>query len=201
MVLTVAILVGSIWALYTFDVLHQKDKAVAELKEIRDRIKGTNASNISISAETFPLDEGRFGILASVLIQNTGTKGIFIDWSSEETPLLIYKVRIENGDSLFFEKLYRPKIYAPFNVEKKKKEHYKSLYLLVGAKKELSFYAEVEKEGVYYLTFSAQTDHKLEGEIKEESGQTAEWFSSKYIKIEKKEKSKPKHDIYDEGLN
>ncbi|EMH2897794.1 hypothetical protein V6G10_004020 [Vibrio parahaemolyticus] len=188
--LTTAIIGGALWAFYTFDVLHQKEKAEADLKEIQDRIRGTNASNISISADTFQLDEGKFGILASVNIQNTGTKDVWIDWSDEDTPLVIYKVRIEQGDTLFFEKLYRPKIYAPFNLEKKRKQHFTSLYLLVGAKKELSFYAEVEQEGMYYITFSAKTDDELEGEIKEKSGQTAEWFSSKYLKVEPKNTSK-----------
>ncbi|MEZ8696331.1 hypothetical protein AB6D84_04365 [Vibrio lentus] len=188
LVLSIAIISGGIWTFYTFDVLNQRDKASAELKEIQDRIKGTNASNIHIAPSFFELEDGKFGLITNVSIQNTGTQDVLIDWSSDDTPLSVYKVRIENGDKQYFERLFLPKIYAPFNTEKKKKEHYKSLYLLVGARKELSFYVELPSEGIYYVTFKADADEKLRKEIVEKSGQTAEWFSSKYIHIKPDEK-------------
>ncbi len=184
LILSVALLCGSAWTFYTFDILHQRDKASAELKELQDRIKGTNASNIQILPSSFKLDNGNFGLIVNVVIQNTGTRDVYIDWSEDDTPLSVFKVHMENGDKLFFDKLFRPKIYAPFNRKKKTKEHYKSLYLLVGAKKELSFYVEVPDKGMYYITFNAQTDDKLAKEVQANSGKTGEWFSSKYINIE-----------------
>jgi hypothetical protein len=184
LILSFTLICGGIWTFITFDILHQRDKASAELKEIQDRIKGTNASNIQILPSSFNLEEGKFGLIVNVVIQNTGTKDVYIDWSKDETPLSVFKVHIENGDKLFFDKLFQPKIYAPFNREKNVKEHYKSLYLLVGAKKELSFYVEVPETGMYYITFNAQTDEKLAKEVKVNSGKTGEWFSSKYINIE-----------------
>ncbi|CAH7247906.1 conserved hypothetical protein [Vibrio chagasii] len=187
-VISAAVIIGGVWALYTFDVLNQRDTAAAQLKEIQDRIKGTNASNIDIRPSTFELDNGNYGVIVNVSIQNTGTKDIFIDWSELETPLAVYKIRMESGDKQFFETLFLPKIYAPFNVKKKKKEHYNSLYLLVGAKKELSFYVEVPSTGMYYITFNAKPDKKLNDDVKEVSGQTGEWFSSKYFRVEPEKK-------------
>ncbi|MBW3695717.1 hypothetical protein EK599_08415 [Vibrio sp. T187] len=184
LMLSIALICGGVWTFYTFDVLHQRDKAAAELKELQDRIKGTNASNIQISPSSFELDNGNFGLIVNVNVQNTGTRDVMIDWSGEDTPLSVYKIRIEHGDKLFFEKLFLPKIYAPFDPVEQKKEHYKSLYLLVGAKKELSFYVELPDKGMYYITFNAKTDDKLAAEIKDKSGSTGEWFSSKYISIE-----------------
>lgn len=184
LILSIALLCGGVWTFYTFDILHQRDKATAELKEIQDRIKGTNASNIQISPTSFELVDGKFGLIVNVNIQNTGTRDVLIDWSSEDTPLSVFKVRMEKGDQMYFERLFHPKIYAPFDQTKNKKEHYKSLYLLVGAKKELSFYVELPMKGMYYITFNAQTDDKLAQEVKQKSGRTGEWFSSKYINVE-----------------
>ncbi|EMA2426829.1 MULTISPECIES: hypothetical protein [Vibrio] len=188
LLLSIALLLGGVWTLYTFDILHQRDKAAAELKELQDRIKGTNASNIQINPSSFELADGNFGLIVNVNVQNTGTRDVLIDWSDEDTPLSVFKVSMKKGDQLYFEKLFRPKIYAPFDPKKKKKEHYKSLYLLVGAKKELSFYVELPEKGMYYITFNAKTDKKLAQEVKSKSGRTGEWFSSKYINIEPEKK-------------
>lgn len=186
--LTLAIIVGGVWTLYTFDVLNKKENAVQELektekelKELQDKIDGTNSSYIQIQSQQFDFKEGKFGLIVNVLVQNTGTNDVDMTW--DKSPLRIYKVESRKGDQ---QKLYNeliPQIYDGFD-SSGNKTALQNLYLFVGAKKELSFFVELEKQGLYYVRFLAETNGSVSNKMNELK-KNGVWFSSKYIYVEK----------------
>lgn len=197
--LTIAILVGGGWTVYTFDVLRMKDNAVQdlnkaendlakvklELKDLQEKIDGTDSSYIEIKSHHFDYKDSKFGLIINVLVQNTGTNDVDMSW--ESSPLRIYKVETKDGDKQKITKPLIPLIYDKIENDKEK-TYLSNLYLFVGAKKELSFFAEIDEPGLYYIIFSANTDGSVTKKLNE-LGKHGVWFSSKYIFIEGKNKT------------
>ncbi|CAH1540052.1 hypothetical protein WMQ67_09835 [Vibrio harveyi] len=207
--LTIAIVIGGGWTLYTFDVLKMKESAQSdlvkaqgelekvklELKDLQDKIDGTDSSYIEIKTEHFDYDkynvetnkiEKRFGLIINVFVQNTGTNDVDMSWST--SPLTVFRVESRDGDQ---ERLYeplRPGIYDGHDLDGNKTA-VKNLYLFVGAKKELSFFVELREPGLYYIMFKARTDGSVDKKMKG-LGKKGAWFSSKYINIEPQKKPK-----------
>ncbi len=211
--LTLAIVVGGTWTLYTFDVLQMKENAQSdlvtanedlkkvklELKDLQDKIDGTDSSYIQIQTEQVNYDkfdksskqmENKLGLIINVLVQNTGTNDVDMSW--KKSPLRVFRVESRNGDE---EKLHAPLIPRIYDGHdsKGKKTALNNLYLFVGAKKELSFFVELNEPGLYYVMFKADTNGSVDKKM-EEIGKNGIWFSSKYIYVKKGEK--PQYETY-----
>ncbi|MCD9512124.1 hypothetical protein [Photobacterium phosphoreum] len=192
LVLTIAILVGGLWTLYTFDALQMKYKAEQdlenaksdlnkvhlELKDLQDKIDGTDSSFIEIKSQQFNYKQDRFGLIINVLVQNTGTNDVDMSW--DYTPLTVYHVESRNGDEQKLTNKLTPQIYN--GISDGNKSILEKLFLFVGAKKELSFFVEVENPGLYYVLFSANINGKVVDKMKV-LNKNGVWFSSKYIFI------------------
>ncbi|MEZ8049275.1 MULTISPECIES: hypothetical protein [unclassified Vibrio] len=211
--LTLAIVVGGGWTMYTFEALKMREnaendlvstqgdleKAKLDLKELQDKIDGTDSSYIQIQTEQFNYavfdknsqqEVDKLGLIINVLVQNTGTNDVDMSW--ENSPLRVYKVESRNGDE---ERLYDsliPRIYDGHD-SSGKKTALKKLYLFVGAKKELSFFVELNEPGLYYIMFKADTNGSLDKKMTK-MGKNGVWFSSKYVYVKKDEK--PRYETY-----
>ncbi|CED57101.1 putative phage membrane protein [Aliivibrio wodanis] len=196
LVLSIALISGGFWTWTTFDILNQKEaaqkqlestnknleKAKLELTELKAKIDGTDSSFIKIETNVTKLESGKFGLIVNVLVQNTGTNDVNMLW--DKSPISIHKMANKTSDIVVSEKALYPKIYR---YSSGAKTYLKNLFLFVGAKKELSFYVELEKEGLYYIIFEAKTDKELSDKVNNKTGgKNGLWFSSKYIYVKDK---------------
>lgn len=202
-VIACSILITGLWVFYTFHTLFEKDKAEvdlkntqlelekkkSELKELQDKIAGTDSSNIEISTEIIDLKNGKHGVIITVSIQNTGTNDVDMYW--DKSPLTIYKTAFKE-DKVKGLKAYKPYIYETLQHEKSDNISFnKNLYLLVGAKKSLSFFVELEDQGLYYITFESKVQNSLKKKL-EKLDKSANWFSSQYIYVKDSPNKTPK---------
>lgn len=89
---TIAVIVGGIWSLYTFDVLGARDRASAELRELQYTLDQQATVQIEMEAEQIylPGDTERY-VLIEVTIQNTGNRNTILNFS--KLPLGVARVR------------------------------------------------------------------------------------------------------------
>jgi len=92
-----AVIIGGIWSLYTFDVLGARDRAAAELKEIQHALDQQATVQIEIDAEQvhIPGSSERY-VLAKVAIINTGNRNTILDFTKR--PLGVARV-LNPGES------------------------------------------------------------------------------------------------------
>lgn len=95
-VVSVAVVVGGIWTLVTFDLLEQRRKAQAELLDLTARLDRQAAFEMALDAT--PMRAGRHHLLSvSAHMKNGGSKTVQLDFGSA-SPLLVYPVTIgEDG--------------------------------------------------------------------------------------------------------
>ncbi|KOO03147.1 hypothetical protein AKJ17_11360 [Vibrio nereis] len=211
LVLSLAILIGGVWAAYTFistseiemaqkelariqqdqiQVEKQLEEKTIKLEQLKERIKGANSSNIQINGQVTELPNDKFGLIINVLVQNTGENNVAMSWTN--SPLKVFRMDYKDGDKVAFRDVYTPKIWAP---SPNKKKFYEKLHLFVGVRKELSFFVELPKEGLYYITFKAETDETTAEKVDD----AGHWFTSKYIYVEKTEPEKIQPIVVDMG--
>lgn len=208
--IALGIIVSGYWAYHTFDILGRKetaennllktesdlhqakldlDKTNLELKELKEKIDGTISSDITIDVQKHPLNNGNTGLIINVTIKNNGTQDIDMKW--ETTPINIYKVA-HSEDKISSQKLYKPYIYRSLKTKPEERSVFiDNLYLFVGAKKDLSFFVEVESDNLYFIAFEANADVKTQESL---NGKTGTWMSSKYVFVE--ENKKPLHSAH-----
>ncbi|EGQ7846786.1 hypothetical protein [Vibrio parahaemolyticus] len=191
--LTVAIMVGGLWTLYTFDALKMKSQAEQdlknaqselskvelELKDLQDKIDGTDSSFIQIRTQQFQHSSDKFGLIINVMVQNTGTNDVDMTWT--DSPLQVFSVESRNGDEQRLVHELKPEIYDGITANGNKSV-LENLYLFVGAKKELSFFVELNKDGLYYVLFKAKINGKVVEKM-EDLNKNGVWFSSKYVYV------------------
>lgn len=199
-----SIVATGLWTYSTFGVLQQREKAEVDLKktieeknkvevelqELRERIEGTDSSNIVISEKQVMLSNGHVGLFITVSVKNTGTNDIHMSWG--ETPLTIYNTYYD-GDKVKGVGVLRPKLYKSIMGEKGENEQriFDDLYLFVGSQKDLSFFVEIKTPGVYLITFKAKVSKKTRVKLEHEDINGV-WFSSQFINVENKAMSSVK---------
>ncbi|MDX7852967.1 hypothetical protein [Aeromonas caviae] len=193
-VIALGIIVSGAWAFHTFDILSQKevaeanlqktnsdlDKAKLELQELRDKIDGTISSDIMIDVEQHALSDNKVGLIINVTVKNNGTQDIDMTWNA--TPIKVYKLNHKN-DLVSSQGVLQPPLYRSLktkNIKDEKNVSINNLYLFVGAKKNLSFFTEVEAGNLYYIAFEAEVDAAIKNSLKKH-GKTGVWLSSRYI--------------------
>ena len=186
-VISLAIIIGGVWALYTFNALQmasnaelQLNKANEELKQIKEQIKGTDSSSIAINV--IPL-KTQLGMIVNVTIKNNGKRPLSFDTS--KGAVIIYKVSA-NGDKVEQSESFMPNLYTVLrdkegDPESKSKSLSKT-HVLIGAEKTLSYIVGLKKTGVYYITFRSTPDDNFDGE-ELKNNKPVEWFASTYVEI------------------
>jgi len=179
------------WALSTFEDLHaienadqvlektqsEISKAKLELEEIRSRINGTISSNIELQVKRVDLEGSKIGLFITATIQNTGTVNLNMNWI--KSPISIYKTKFKSA-SLTSTNTLKPYYYESLETDNEK--FIQDIYLLVGAKKKLEFFVELDSGGLYYVAFKANVDEKLAKSLSE-NNKIGVWFASKYINV------------------
>lgn len=172
-----AIVIGGAWTAYTFEALHQADKAKEELTEIQERIKNTASSSIDLKITQ--TENPKLGLVIEVALANNGrTK---LQYSLKNNPLMVYQVKMR-GSQMGAEKIYQPKPYRTLELmgSKNKNQTRESITVLTGSKKTVSYALTVEKPGLYYVTFEADHD----GSVKiDEIDENIKWFASKFFEV------------------
>ncbi|EAV5665471.1 hypothetical protein E5567_07935 [Salmonella enterica] len=186
-VISLAIIIGGAWALYTFNALQmasnaelQLKKANEELKQIKEQIKGTDSSSIAINVT--PL-KTQLGMIINVTIKNNGKRPLSFETS--KGALTVYKVSA-NGDKVEQSQSFTPNLYTVLrdkeNAPESKSKSLSKTHVLIGAEKTLSYIVGLNKPGVYYITFRSTPDDNFDGdELKNKK--PVEWFASSYVEI------------------
>ena len=186
-VISLAIIVGGVWALYTFNALQmasnaelQLNKANEELKQIKEQIKGTDSSSIAINVT--PL-KTQLGMIINVTIKNNGKRPLSFDTS--KGAVTVYKVKAD-GDKVEQSQSLMPNLYTALRDKKNdpesKSKSLSKAHVLIGAEKNLSYIVGLKKSGVYYITFKSIPDTNFDDEGLK-NNKPVEWFASMYVEI------------------
>lgn len=171
-----------VWGAYTFDALHQKDKAEAEYAELQQKIRNTESTFFNIDA-TFTKSSNGYYITPVVSIKNSGSEPIFIKLKNDSVSIRAIEVR---GDKVKSIKTYTPNIYEDIasNTNEKNIPIYE-WKVPISAERTLNYVAKVESPGMYFITFSAtETDANFNDKYKSVNGKPMIWFASKYVYVE-----------------
>lgn len=170
------------WGAYTFDALNQRDKAAAELKELQDRIKGTESTFFSIDTVIKKWDEQLY-LMPVVTVKNSGSQPIHIRMDTNS--LTLKKITVQE-DKVKATAVYHPNFYDDISLDKK--IDHTPMYdviIPISAERKINYIVNVKEPGLYYLTFRANTINE-KGKVEEKTinNMPVIWFTSKYILVE-----------------
>ncbi|XXN62792.1 hypothetical protein ACRQ84_12465 [Enterobacter ludwigii] len=177
-----------IWGGYTFDALHQRDKAEADLLELTNRIKNTEATFFNVDVKVVKIDDV-FYLNPVVKIKNSSNERIYVKLNKES--LTVSRVASEGAKQAAME-IYHPNYYEELTLinsesnEGKKAENIPmyDISVPISAERSLSYLVSTKKAGMYYVTFSAQAmDEKGSPISKLINGKKSIWFSSSYVDV------------------
>lgn len=177
-----------LWGGYTFDALHQRDKAEADLLEITNRIKNTEATFFNVDVKVVKID-GVFYINPVVKIKNSSNERIYVKLNKES--LTVSRVASEGAKQAAME-IFHPNYYEELTLLNSKDEQGNKagnipmydISVPISAERNLSYLVSTKKTGMYYVTFSAQAmDEKGSPISKLINGKKSIWFSSSYIDV------------------
>ncbi|EFM9994931.1 hypothetical protein BF243_004777, partial [Escherichia coli] len=172
-----------LWGGYTFDALHQRDKAEAELAELTGRIKNTEATFFNVDVKVVTI-EGEFYIMPVVTIKNSSNQRIYV--SLNKKSLTVSRVVSDGANQVAME-IYHPNYYEELALLDSKDSNGKKaenipmydISVPISAERRLSYLVSTTKPGIYYVTFSAKAmDENGEPISKVINGKRAIWFSS-----------------------
>jgi hypothetical protein len=192
----IAIAVGGAWAIYGFIVLQKRNKVTTELRkmelesqktaletcQIELQLRRIAVVRVDISAATFRQPDGSgYCILADVSLTNTGSRETRIEWD-RQTPAFFVRHASFAPDGV-------PSFHGvqigmcPCKV-RNANETPTSTIIRAGATEHLAFAAQVEKPGIYLLSFRGPLDPK-EQAISKEAGATSTtaWTAHHYIPV------------------
>ncbi|MDK2634823.1 hypothetical protein QMZ93_15940 [Pantoea stewartii subsp. indologenes] len=170
------------WGAYTFDALNQRDKAAAELKELQERIKGTESTFFSIDVTIKKWDKG-FYILPVITVKNSGTQPIHIKMDRES--ITIKKINVKE-DKVKAVTVFHPNFYDEISSDAKI-DHTPMYDVIVpiSAERKINYAVNVNEPGLYYITFRAKTiSENGTVEDKKVNKLPVIWFASKYFFVE-----------------
>lgn len=167
-----------IWGVITFNLLQQKEKAEADLKEIRTRIKNSESTTVKVNA-TFFKDGDSYYIYPVVTIKNNGKEEMVM--SLDDTSLTVNKVYLE-GDQAIAEKTYHPPFFEIIsdNADKDSKQ-FDMVAVPVDGERTLTYALKVSEGGAYYISFKSSA--YLDKDKKTIDNRQLVWFTSQFINV------------------
>lgn len=167
-----------IWGIVTFNLLQQKEKAEADLNEIRTRIRNSESTTVKISANFFKGDDGYY-IYPIVTIKNNGKEEMVL--SLDENSLTINKVYLD-GDQALAQKTFHPPLFELISDnEDKDSKQFSMIAVPVDGERTLAYALKVNEKGTYFLSFKASA--YLEKDKKTVDNHQLVWFTSQYMNI------------------
>ncbi|HEN3250084.1 TPA: hypothetical protein U5D40_002603 [Yersinia enterocolitica] len=181
LVITLAIIVGAIWSAWTFNALFMAQnaetalrKAQEELKIVKEQLKNTDSSSITISTEKL---KEQLGVIINISIKNNGKNPLSFDL--KKGAVKIYNVS-PVGDKIKSNHELTPEYYASLSSDSN--DVLDKVTVLIGAEKTLSYIVTMNEPGIYYITFTSKPNEEFDAPvIKNEK--PLKWFASKFIEI------------------
>jgi len=177
-----------LWGGYTFDALHQRDKAEADLLELTNRIRNTETTFFDVNVKVVKIDNV-FYINPIVKIKNSSNQRVYVKLNKES--VTVSRVASEGEKQAALE-IYHPNYYEELALLKSKSESgdkaenipMYDISVPISAERSLSYLVSTKKTGMYYVTFSAQAMDENGSPIsKLINGKKSIWFSSSYIDV------------------
>ncbi|MHX03683.1 hypothetical protein D9I07_13525 [Escherichia coli] len=177
-----------VWGGYTFDVLHQRDKAEADLIELRNRIRNTESTFFNVDVNVVKIDDV-FYIKPIVTIRNNSNERIYVKLNNKS--LAVSRVLSVGAKQVATEVFY-PNYYeelAVLNEESSSQGKAKNIPLYdisvpISAERRLNYLVSTKEKGMYYVTFSAEAMNEDGSPVsKYINGKKSIWFSSSYIEV------------------
>lgn len=170
--LTLAVVVGGVWSLYTFWSLQSSTKAAAELEELNSRIFRQPVLQIEFTLAQAALESDPEKYLSGhVEIQNIGKRNALIKFQNGTPPFTASRVSFgASGEPVLGEKFgqYPPK-YAGYSIR-------------VGDTEKIPFFLKVGAAGLYFVDFEVQVaEHHLDEDVEDSAAMS--WASSVYIEV------------------
>ncbi|EBI8398305.1 hypothetical protein CQX23_18245 [Salmonella enterica] len=168
-----------VWAAMTYHLLDQRERARTELYEIKERIKNSESTTVTLNTVfTSDTDNGYY-IYPTVTIKNVGKEkvSLFLD----DDALTIKRVYLKN-DKIIAKESYTPNFYEIISSDPSiKNTRFRIMEIPVDGERKIPYAVKVDSKGVYYITFSAKPyDKKSERKIKNHE---LVWFAAEYKDI------------------
>jgi len=178
---TIAIIVGGIWTVITFDMLGQVDRARVELVHLNRELQEQAVPNIQIQAiQLFlPHDSAKY-VHTIVTIENRGNKTATL--AINEAPLQVTHVSIGANNQRIYGETFAPlPLPVPLLIDTTAKPAPgKVIYpyateIRSGGKTVLNFLTRVSRSGLYWLAFNAPVSIEDQANL---NGRSAKGVSS-----------------------
>jgi hypothetical protein len=156
---TLAILIGGLWALFRFRVLRELDKARIELQRLNAEIERKLSLTLSLDVQVAIVDEtaSECYLIVNVVFHNAGTHVEVIDWTKSE---------LRTGRVIEFDPT---PILGEWQVARAVTYAERTSSTLEPSEKRLfPFVARVNRGNVYYLEFYSKRDRAAEAAIRSE---------------------------------
>jgi len=182
-VVSVAVLAGGGWTLYTFISLNLIGKAKADLEksriETRDLLRRQPVLSMAITSVQETLGSGGYDLAITVLIENKGSLNTQITWT-KATPLVIASFRQGEQGHLVPGTVTVAKPLALVETSPS------SYLILAGGLLRLPFLVHLTHAGLYYLQFQTEvslTDVTDVEKLGTPSGHPLVWSDSSFVVV------------------
>lgn len=170
-----------VWAAMTYHLLDQRERARNELYEIKERIKNSESTTVSLITEYTKGLDGGYYIYPTVTIKNVGKEKVKL--FLEDDAMTIKKVRLKD-DKIIANESYYPNFYEKVSSDPDVKNvRFRVMEIPVDGERKIPYAARVNGTGVYYITFSARPyDEKSSAEKPSDETKAKElvWFAAEY---------------------
>ncbi len=186
-----ALAVAGIWAIYGFFVLHQREKAAAELRKLdldskKAEIEARAVAVIcpEITATFVPQSDGHgYCIFSEVTLNNVGKRDTRIRWQGEPPAFIVRRTEFNAEGAPQF-----PDTPIEIRVRQARNPNAEALSHVIraGGTQRLSFVANVPTPGIYFVSFRGVLDPEeqcVSLDAGTASGNPMSWTATTYVLI------------------
>lgn len=185
--ITLAIIIGGIWTLYTFEILSQIEKARAELKEIKLKLEQQAVVVLDINSSQIKTDHDTgYLIKANINVKNIGNRNVDIEFNNPAF-IATHVSFSSNGMQVFGERSVSNCYTSHPTMDGPKID---GTILRKGATATYPFIVKVKEPGIYHLQFKAKISEtefgvfqKLRNNLSKEPEKLF-WSASDYFNVE-----------------
>ena len=171
--ITVGVLVGGSWTLYTFIRLKQVEKAKAELKEQKQKLFQQAVINLSLRLTQVKKVNNYFLVKGILGIRNDGTKNTNINFEKLST-IQVFRIDIDDSGEVIYDCKYEePKKLSDIF-------YFESYVIRTNHSVEIPFFITLDKKGVYHFELALQLsseDIEIANRVRMKDGETAVYES------------------------
>ncbi len=179
----IAVIVGGVWTVFTFNRLRLTKKAEAELAELQQKLSRTALLNINVTATSATLAaEDGYLISAQAIVENVGTRRTSLLFPADHRPFHAVLIRSEENGDL---KLGSP-IHTGIPYGDGTESFSQRSIVGPGARVTLPFVFRTKQPGLYMVSFSAIPSIEVHEELTQEGVQDptkAQWTGRCYVLV------------------